>query len=87
MEFRSGIFDHFLDTNDGTNDFFDLIYTNTVDILNENLVYMLLYYGILGFAIVICYALFYITFIIHTNNKLIRIRLALITLPISIITD
>ncbi|CAD8062800.1 unnamed protein product [Paramecium sonneborni] len=86
-EFRNAVLAHFLDTNDGTNTFLDIIYSSIYGILDENLNYIYLYYGIVGVFVGISYAIFYMVIIIKTNNKLIRTRLALITLPISILTE
>ncbi|CAD8152815.1 unnamed protein product [Paramecium octaurelia] len=86
-EFRNAVFAHFLDTNDGTNTFLDIIYISIYGILDENLSYIYLYYGVVGVLVGLSYAIYYIVIIIKTNNKLIRTRLALITLPISILTE
>ncbi|CAD8059586.1 unnamed protein product [Paramecium primaurelia] len=86
-EFRNAVFSHFLDTNDGTNTFLDIIYISIYGILDENLRYIYLYYGVVGVLVGLSYAIYYIVIIIKTNNKLIRTRLALITLPISILTE
>lgn len=86
-EFRNAVFAHFLDTNDGTNTFLDIIYISIYGILDENLSYIYLYYGVVGVLVGMSYAIYYIVIIIKTNNKLIRTRLALITLPISILTE
>ncbi|CAD8101568.1 unnamed protein product [Paramecium primaurelia] len=86
-EFNNAIFQHFLDTTDGTNLFIDNIMLILKNVMGEDLNVVYSYYLAAGISLVLIYIIVFGIWMYSTNQRLILLRLVLTNLPIETLTE
>ncbi|CAD8206676.1 unnamed protein product [Paramecium octaurelia] len=86
-EFNNAIFEHFLDTTDGTNLFIDNIMIILKNVMAEDLDVIYSYYLAAGISLIVIYCIIFGIWMYSTNQRLILLRLVLTNLPIETLTE